>query len=147
MPAYKRNVTIIDGLGGGIGAELVSRMKGLPANGVEIIALGTNSTCTERMLKAGATRVACGENAVCVCVPHATIIAGPIGIIIANSMMGEVTPRMATAVLGAPCERILIPLANEHCTLAGFEGMPLSKMLDRAAVLVQERLELLVESC
>jgi hypothetical protein len=69
-------------------------------------------------------------------------IVGPIGIIIGNSMMGEITHSMAEAILAAPGERILLPLQNEHLTLAGLEGLPLAKMIERAVELVTERLEL-----
>jgi hypothetical protein len=68
-------------------------------------------------------------------------VLGPIGIIIGNSMLGEITPAMAAAVLDAPGERILLPLQNEHLTLAGLEGLPLTRMIERAVELAKERLD------
>jgi hypothetical protein len=130
-------------MGGGIGVELVSRLK--EAGGaviprkLEIIALGTNAVATERMMKAGAHRGAAGENAIVQSVAQADFILGPIGIIIGNSMMGEVTVAMAGAILAAPARRIILPLQNEHITLAGLDALPLAKMLEKAiGTLVEE---------
>ncbi|MDR3301143.1 MAG: DUF3842 family protein [Spirochaetaceae bacterium] len=137
-----KKIAVIDGLGGGIGSELVSRLRDLKevGCGAEIIALAANAVAVERMLKAGATRGAAGENAIRMSVRSADLIVGPIGIIIADSMMGEITGVMAAAILAAPGERILLPLQNEHVTLAGFEGIPLSKMIEKAVEIVRERL-------
>jgi hypothetical protein len=126
-------------MGGGLGEELVRRLRAAqPA--VEIFALATNSTATERMVKAGANRGATGENAICRSVALGDVILGPIGIVIAHSMLGEITPAIAEAVLAAPGKRVVIPLQNEHLTLAGVEPMPLSKMLDKAIELTAELL-------
>jgi hypothetical protein len=136
----KVKVVIIDGMGGGLGAELVSRVKALDS-GVEIIALGTNSTATERMLKAGARIGATGENAIRVSVRQADFILGPIGIVIGDSMLGEITQTMAAAVLAAPGERILLPLQNEHFHLAGVQPAPLKAQLDEAVGYLRKRIE------
>jgi hypothetical protein len=134
-----KKVVVIDGLGGGIGAELVSRLKELKDSGkIELIALCTNATATERLVKAGATRGATGENAIRVSVGSADIILGPIGIILADSMMGEITADITKAILSSHASRILLPLKNDHITLAGFDGLSLSKMIDRAVELVRE---------
>jgi hypothetical protein len=109
-------IIVIDGMGGGIGAELCSRLTELDG---EIIALGTNSTATERMIKAGARRGAAGENAIKVTVPTGDFVVGPIGIIIINSMMGEITAPMVEAILSCPGKRVLLPLQNEHLYIAG----------------------------
>ena len=137
--AVKR-VVVIDGMGGGIGVQLVSRLKesGFPAT--ELLALGTNAVAVERMIKAGAVKGAAGENAIRQTVKTADFILGPIGIIIENSMMGEITAPMCAAILAAPAERILLPLQNEHLTLAGIDPVPLSKMIERAVELVSARL-------
>jgi hypothetical protein len=137
----KHTILIIDGMGGGIGVQLISRLKEAIDKETEIIALGTNAVATERMMKAGAHRGATGENAIKVSVPSGHFILGPIGIVITNSMMGEITPVMADAVLRAPGERILLPLQNEHFYLAGLEQLPLAKMMDKAVELFKERLE------
>jgi hypothetical protein len=132
-------VIVIDGLGGGIGVQLVGKLREISDNKTEIIALGTNATATERMLKAGAHRGATGENAIRVTVRQAAIILGPIGIVIPDSMMGEITAAIANAVLTSPAERILLPLQNEHFTLAGLEQITLAKAIDKAIELFTEK--------
>jgi hypothetical protein len=122
-------IIVIDGMGGGIGAELCSRLKDMDG---EIVALGTNSTATERMVKAGARRGATGENAMRVTVPTGDFIVGPIGIIIINSMMGEITAAMVEAVLSGPGKRVLLPLQNEHLYIAGTGKENLGRLIDDA---------------
>lgn len=136
----KTRVAVVDGMGGGIGVQIIGRLRELCGDRVEIIALGANAVAAERMIKAGADSGASGENAVKVSVRGAALILGPVGIIISNSMLGEISPGIAEAVLGAEAERILIPLANEHFTLAGFEPPPLAKMIESAVLLVKEKL-------
>ncbi len=136
----KRCVVVIDGMGGGVGAQLIERLKAQVGDRVEVWALGTNSGATDRMLKAGADRGASGENAIRVSAARGELILGPIGIVLANGMLGEITPTMAEAVLGAPCGRILVPVPQEHFTLAGFEQKPLGKLIEDACTLAMERL-------
>jgi hypothetical protein len=141
----KIRIVVIDGMGGGIGAALISRLKEIAAStgmeDMEIIALGANASATERMIKAGANRGASGENAVKVSVSLGDFIVGPIGIVIANSLMGEISAGMAEAVLCAPGERVLLPLANDHFHIAGFEGAPLAKLIDDAIAYLKKRLD------
>jgi hypothetical protein len=136
----KTSIVIIDGMGGGIGVQLVSRIKDICGD-AEIIALGTNAVAAERMVKAGAHRGAAGENAIRVTAKTASFILGPIGIVIADSMMGEITQVMAEAVLSSPGERILLPLQQEHFFIAGLESLPLAKMIDRAMDILKSRLD------
>ncbi len=106
------NVLVIDAQGGGIGKQLVAAIKeGLPD--AAVTAVGTNTAATTAMLKAGADFAATGENAVVVNCRKADVIAGPIGIVIADSLLGEITPRMALAVAQSAAKRILIPV--NHC--------------------------------
>lgn len=106
------NILIIDAQGGGFGKQLISALKReFPE--VELTAVGTNSVATGAMLKAGADHGATGENAVIVGARKADIIAGPIGIVIADSLYGEITPKMALAVAQSDAKRILIPF--NHC--------------------------------
>ena len=106
------NVLVIDAQGGGIGRQLVSVIKeSIPE--AEVTAVGTNSTATSVMLRAGADQAATGENAVVVNSRKADAIVGPIGIVIADSLYGEVTPVMAKAVAQSDARRILIPI--NHC--------------------------------
>jgi hypothetical protein len=134
-------VIVIDGMGGGIGVQLVGKLKEIVDGDTEIIALGTNAVATERMVKAGAHRGATGENAIRVSVSSGDFILGPIGIVIGDSMMGEITQGMAAAVLAAPGERILLPMQQDHFFIAGLEQLPLVKMIDRALEVLRERLK------
>lgn len=136
----KSTIIIIDGMGGGIGVQLITKIRELAFRDVEIIALGANAVAAERMVKAGAHRGASGENAVRVMAKQGDFILGPVGIVIADSMMGEITGGMVRAVLDAPSERILLPLEQEHFYIAGLENLPLSGMLDRAVALLRERM-------
>ncbi|MDR2619059.1 MAG: DUF3842 family protein [Treponema sp.] len=136
----KTTIIIIDGMGGGIGVQLVGKVKEIAGSDTEIIALGTNAVAVERMVKAGAGRGAAGENAIRVTVKSGDFILGPIGIVIADSMMGEITRIMSEAVLSAPGERILLPLQQEHFYIAGLETLPLAKMIDRAVEILKERM-------
>lgn len=124
-------VLIIDAQGGGIGRQLVTSVKKeLPD--VHVTAVGTNSTATAAMLKAGADAVATGENAVVVCVRDADIIMGPVGIVIADAMLGEVTPGMAVAVGGARATRILIPVNHCDSLVVGVPDLTVSKLISSA---------------
>ncbi|MDR2068394.1 MAG: DUF3842 family protein [Spirochaetaceae bacterium] len=136
----KQKVVIIDGMGGGIGAQLISRIRELACEELEIIALGTNAVAAERMIKAGAHRGAAGENAIKVSAPLGDFILGPIGIVIANSLMGEISPAMTEAILAAPGEKILLPLQQDHFRLAGMESLPFTKIIDKAIDILKERL-------
>jgi hypothetical protein len=128
-------------MGGGIGVQLIGKLKSIEDNELEIIALGTNAVATERMVKAGAQRGATGENAIRVSVKSGDFIMGPIGIVIINSMMGEISAAIAEAILSAPGERILLPLQNEHFHLTGLEQIPLAKQTDRALEIYRERMK------
>lgn len=102
-------VLVIDGQGGGLGRQLVNAVKERFLE-VEILAVGTNSAATNAMLRAGADQAATGENSVAVASGRVDVIMGPIGIVIADSMLGEITPRMALSVGQSLAKRILIPV-------------------------------------
>ena len=106
------NILIIDAQGGGIGRQLTASLKQSGIN-AEITAVGTNTAATTAMIKAGADYAATGENAVVVASRKADIITGPIGIVIADSLYGEITPAMAVAVAQSRAVRVLIPYS--HC--------------------------------
>ena len=106
------NILVIDAQGGGLGKQLIAALrKNFPD--MDITAVGTNTMATAVMLKAGATHAATGENAVVVGCRKADIIIGPLAIVIADSMFGEITPAMALAVAQSNAKRILIPF--NHC--------------------------------
>ena len=123
-------VCIIDGQGGGIGATIIRRLREKFGDSPEIIALGTNAIATSQMLKAKANRGASGENAIVRTVQQVDLIIGPVGVVIANSMMGEVTPAMAEAVASSGARKILLPLIQENVEIVGTAGIPLPHLID-----------------
>ena len=112
------NILIIDGQGGALGAQLVREITDAFA-GITLTAVGTNAVATAAMLKAGAKNAATGENPVIVAARRADVIIGPIGIVIADSLLGEVTPKMALAVGQSRAVRILIPMNKCDNLVAG----------------------------
>lgn len=134
-------ILIIDGQGGGIGARLVSLLRPRLPEGCELLCAGTNSLATSAMLKAGAARGATGEHAICYNAQRAHLILGPIGVILANGIMGEVSPAMAAAVSGAECVKILIPSPSCGALIAGTEDCRLEEYLRRAVGLALQELE------
>ena len=119
-----KNILVIDAQGGGVGKQLVAGIKSMDAE-LNVTAVGTNVSATEAMLRAGADRAATGENSVVVACRSADIIIGPIGVVIADAMLGEITPAMALAVAQAPAKRILLPFNNCDNIVAGItEGSP-----------------------
>ena len=123
-------ICIIDGQGGGIGATVIKRLRDFFEEQVDIIALGTNAIATAQMLKARANRGASGENAIVQTVRDVDMIIGPVGIIMANAMMGEVTPRMAEAVASSPAKKYLIPLSQENVEIIGTASIPLPHLIE-----------------
>jgi hypothetical protein len=124
-------ICVVDGQGGGIGATIIKRLKEIYQENHEIIALGTNAIATAQMLKARANKGATGENAIIQTVGTAEIIIGPIAIILANSMMGELTPRMAEAIASAPALKLLLPLTQERIEIAGLRPEPLPHLVEQ----------------
>ena len=121
----------IDGQGGGLGRQLVAAIKArLPQ--VTVLAVGTNSAATTAMLRAGADQAATGENAVVVGSRSADAIVGPVGIVIADAMLGEITPQMAVAVAQSQAGRVLIPVSQCDNIVAGAQGQPMAKLVQSA---------------
>jgi len=125
-----KKICVIDGQGGGIGATLIKYLKEEYGESVELIALGTNALATAQMLKSDANRGASGENAICRTVMTADCIVGPIAITWANSMLGEVTPKMAEAVTSSPALKILLPMTQEKVEIVGVNRAPLPPMIE-----------------
>lgn len=135
-----RIVLVLDGQGGGMGAQLVKLLAAeLPANW-ELLCVGTNVLATSAMLKAGAPQGATGENAVIHNAARADLILGPIGIILANGILGEVSPAMAAAVSGASARKILIPSNTCGVLIAGTEEYRLEEYLRRAVELARREM-------
>jgi len=114
-----RAIAVVDGIGGGIGAQIVERLRKEDLPGVSIVALGTNAVATQRMVNAGADKGASGENAVRVSIGLADYIIGPVGIVLPNAMMGEITPAMAEAVFNSRGKKLLLPLNQPHFEIVG----------------------------
>ena len=130
------NILIIDAQGGGLGRQLVAAVKrALPEH--TVTAVGTNSAATANMLKGGADQAATGENAVVVCSRRADVIAGPMGIVIADSMLGEITAEMALAVGRSPAVRVLLPVNRCSTLIAGSDGAPTSLLLEDAVAKIR----------
>lgn len=136
-------IGVIDGQGGGIGSAVIKKLKETFEESVDITALGTNAIATAQMLKAKANRGASGENAIVRTAPGMDILIGPIGIIMAHAMMGEVTPRMAEAIAASPARKLLIPLSRENIEIAGVPQIPLPHLID---ALIQDNLKPLIDN-
>ncbi len=134
-------ITIIDGQGGRIGKTVIEQIKSRRIN-AELYAIGTNTTATSAMLKAGADFGATGENAVLVNVADADVVIGPVGIVFANALLGEITPAIATAVGAGKAFKILIPVNRCNHYIAGCTENSLSEYI-RIAV---DRLEAMQSS-
>lgn len=116
-------IAVIDGMGGGIGCQIVERLKPFKNNDVEIIALGTNSSATSNMLRAGADNGATGENAIVWMSGKVDIIIGPLAIISANSMMGEISPKMSLAIASSDARKLLLPVSKCNIDIIGLEDL------------------------
>ena len=120
---------VIDGQGGGLGRQVVAAVKGKYKD-IEVVAIGTNATATQAMLKAGADVAATGENPLIVNVRHADVIIGPVGIVIADSLFGEITPKMAKAVGQSRARRLLIPVNLCSNIVIGVTNLSISVMVN-----------------
>ena len=134
-------IAVVDGQGGGIGRELVEKLRAALGSSAVILALGTNALATSAMLKAGADTGATGENAVIINAAEADVIVGSIGIISANSMFGELTPGMAAAIGASAAQKVLIPLNRCNLHVAGVKNIPLPESIDSAVALVRSLVE------
>ena len=131
-------IAVIDGMGGGMGVQLATLLSAQLASKAEIIALGTNALATNNMVRAGAHKGATGENAVVVSVRKADIVTGPIGIVIPNAMMGEITPKIAEAVASCDAKKILLPVSQNHVEIIGMESRPLATIIKEAVFRISE---------
>jgi len=124
-------IAVIDGQGGGIGTTIVKRIKEVFGERTELWALGTNAIATAQMMKAGANRGATGENAIRHSAGRADIIIGPIAILLANAMMGEMTPSMVQAIGESKAAKLILPITQEPIAVVGTIREPLPHMVDR----------------
>ena len=133
------NILVIDGQGGRMGKSVIEQLKKKWPD-LEIIAVGTNSLATAAMLKAGADAAATGENPVLVNSRNSDIIIGPIGIVMANSLLGEITPAMAEAVSSSPAFKIFIPVNRCRHFIVGCGGQPLTAYISEVVEKVSQLL-------
>lgn len=138
MEKQKKSVAVIDGQGGGIGSLIIKRLRETFGEEVEVIGLGTNAMATGAMLKAGANKGASGENAIVQTVKTVDIVVGTTSIILANSMMGELTPKMAEAIASSPAKKCLLPLKIPEVEIIGTLKEPLPHLVDQLIKRIQE---------
>ncbi len=133
-----KRICVIDGQGGGIGSNIIRKLRTFFNDTVEIVALGTNAIATAQMLKAKANRGASGENAIIQTIKNVDLIIGPISIVLGNAMMGEISPEIASAIACCNTKKILIPLSQENVEIVGLSPVPLPHLIES---LVQEHLK------
>lgn len=131
-------IAVIDGMGGGIGAQIVSNLRDELPTYIDIYALGTNSIATSSMMKAHANKGATGENAIITSVKKANIVVSPISIVMPNSMMGEVTCKISESVIDSEALKILLPIMPENIELVGLENKPLALLIKDAIKVIKK---------
>ncbi len=131
-------IAVVDGMGGSIGHQIILSLRRELPEDTEIIALGTNSIATMNMMKARANRGGTGTNSIKVCVRDADVIMGSLSITIPNSMMGELTPAMATSIADSKAKKILLPLTNPRIDLVGMRDSPIPQLIEEAVSMVKE---------
>jgi hypothetical protein len=134
----KKLIAVIDGQGGGIGSSIIKRLRESLGEEVEVIGLGTNAMATGAMLKVGANKGASGENAIVQTVKSVDIIIGTTGIVLANSMMGELTPKMAESIASSGALKLLLPLRIPEVEIIGAPKEPLPHLVDQLIRRIQE---------
>ena len=124
-------ILIVDGQGGGVGRQLAVQIKQTFPD-IQLMAVGTNTVATSAMMKGGADTAATGENAVLVAARKADVIVGPLGIVVADSLGGEITPAMANAVAQSNAKRILLPFKNCDNVIVGVSDYMLGNLIQLA---------------
>lgn len=124
-------IGVIDGQGGGIGSLIVKRLRDEFGDAIEILALGTNAAATTAMMKSRANKGATGENAIVWNAGRVDLITGPLSIVLPNAMLGELTPKMAEAIVSSNIKKILLPLNQEGIDVTGLEKEPLPHMVEK----------------
>ena len=135
-------IAVVDGMGGSIGTQIVLELRRSLPEETEIMALGTNAIATNSMMKAKATRGATGENAIAHSIAEAEVIMGSLSIVVPNSMMGEVSPAIATAIASASGRKVLLPVSNPPLDIMGASRKPLQALIKESIALVREHYDL-----
>jgi NAD(P)-dependent dehydrogenase (short-subunit alcohol dehydrogenase family) len=131
-------VAVVDGQGGGIGKVITEKLRKEFGEQIEIIAFGTNALATAALLKAGANEGATGENAIVQNMAEMDVIAGPLGIIVAHSMLGELTPLMAEAIAKSKARKLLLPINRCNIDVIGAKADPLPHLVNALLVQIKE---------
>ncbi|CEI73987.1 MULTISPECIES: DUF3842 family protein [Romboutsia] len=131
-------IAVIDGMGGGIGAQIVSNLREELPSYIDIYALGTNSIATSSMMKSHANKGATGENAIVTSVKKANIIVAPVSVSMPNSMMGEVTCKMSEAIVDSEALKIFLPILPENIEVVGVENKPLALLIKDSIDLIKK---------
>ena len=131
------NLLVIDGQGGQLGSQIIKAIR-TRYNDISIFAVGTNATATTSMIKSGANQGATGENPVIVASRKADVIIGPVGIVIADSLLGEITPKMAVAIGQSNATKILVPINKCENLVAGVPNLTTTALIDDTLNKLQE---------
>ena len=134
------NLLVIDGQGGQLGSQIIKAIRN-KYNDMYIMAVGTNATATASMIKAGANQGATGENPVIVASRKADVIIGPIGIVIADALLGEITPKMAVSIGQSSATKILIPINKCENLVAGVQNLTTTALIEDTLKKLQEAIE------
>ncbi|HET9962591.1 MAG TPA: DUF3842 family protein [Nitrospiraceae bacterium] len=125
-------ICVVDGRGGGLGSSLIAGLRGLSSDGHQVIGLGLNKASADAMLRAGATRVETTPAALYELLARADVIAGSLSLVFPGSMLGEVSPQLAQAVIDSPAQKMLLPLNRRKVEIVGTEGRTLCSLIDHA---------------
>ncbi len=137
----KHTLVVVDGKGGGLGRAIVEALLRLDRTDLAIAALGTNAAATGNMLAGGAKDGATGENAICCMAARADVILGPMAILVADAMMGEITPRMAQAIAQSPAPKLLLPMQRCGVRVLGASDAPVRELLAGLGPALEEFLD------
>lgn len=131
-------IAVVDGQGGGLGRSIIERIRSELGSDIEIIALGTNSLATSGMIKAGANRGATGENAIIVNSNKVDLIVGPIAIVLQDSLLGEITKEMTSAISRSRVVKLLLPLNRCRVVVVGTAEYNINQLLDETIRKIKE---------
>lgn len=131
-------IAVVDGQGGGMGKFIIERIRKEFKEQIEILALGTNALATSSMLKAGANEGATGENAIIYNSQEVDFIIGSLSIIMANAMLGELTPKMAEVITNSKARKLLIPIYRGNVDIIGMSADPLPHLVDALILKIRQ---------
>lgn len=134
-----KKIVVIDGQGGGMGRQLIAAIKAAHPD-LTLTAIGTNAIATAAMIKAGADRAATGENAVVVACRTADVIIGPIGVVIADALLGEITPAMAASVGRSEAQKLLLPVNTCSNIVVGVADASIGALARKTIELLEKML-------